>query len=106
MKTLADNMEVFILGALGLTYLIGLLLILSRPARWRTAVWAWQIIGFALTSFVMGWIGLMKPLLDSLTLALGGAGLGALAAWRWVAMGTEALVLSRERRRRTQGSAR
>lgn len=106
MKTLADNMEAFILGSLGLTYFVGLLLILGRPARWRTAVWIWQVMGFAATSFIMGWIGLMKPLLDSLTLAIGGAGLGALAAWRWVAMGHEALVLARERRRRARVAAR
>jgi hypothetical protein len=99
---LADHMAAFILGALGLSYLIAVILVSYRPARWRLTMWLTQIIGFSGTCFVMERIGLMRPLDESAGLAVAGAGLGALAAWRWdgVAETIRDLALAARRARR------
>lgn len=95
MRLLADHMGAFILGSLGLTYLIGLILILAKPAEWRLTLWLWQVLGFGLTSFVIAWIGLGTSLGAAILLALAGGGVGVLAAWRWFAIAREIRTLTR-----------
>ncbi len=97
--SVAEYMGEFILASLGVTYLIALGLILARPANWRLGVWVSQIVGFGATCFVMDWIGLQKALGESAAVALAGAGVGALAAWRWDILAEDAKALSRARRR-------
>jgi len=94
---LADHMGAFILASLGLTYLIGLILMLAKPTEWRLTLWLWQVMGFGLTCFVMAWIGLRTSLGESIMLALAGGGVGVLAAWRWYAIAAEVRALTRRR---------
>ena len=106
MTAVAEHMPQVILGSLGLTYLIALVLILARPARWRGLMWVSQLVGFSATCFVMDWIGLRRPLAESLMLGLGGAGAGALAAWRWDGVAEWVRNLARARIRRRRAAAR
>jgi hypothetical protein len=103
---LADHIGEFILGSLGLTYLIGLVLILAKPAEWRLVLWLWQVMGFGLTSFVMAWLGLRASLGYSILLALAGGGVGVLASWRWFAIAEELRAIARRRRSRRRGRPR
>lgn len=103
MSFLAGHMGTFILASLGLTYLIGLILIVIKPAKWRLVLWLWQVLGFGLTSFVMAWLGLQTTLGEALLLGAAGGGMGVLASWRWYAIAEELRVM---RRRRRQASRR
>ena len=85
----------------GLTYLIALILILARPARWRVTLWLSQVLGFGATCFVLDWIGLGRPLVESLALALAGGGVGVLAAWRWFAIAQDVAARARSPARRS-----
>jgi hypothetical protein len=95
---LADHIGEFILVSLGLTYLIGLVLILAKPTAWRLILWLWQVLGFGLTSFVMAWLGLRTSLGYAILLALAGGGMGVLASWRWFAIAEELRAIARRRR--------
>ncbi|HEX7947654.1 MAG TPA: hypothetical protein VF495_23520 [Phenylobacterium sp.] len=98
MSLLADHIGEFILVSLGLTYLIGLVLILAKPTAWRLVLWLWQV-----TSFVMAWVGLRTSLGYAILLALAGGGMGVLASWRWFAIAEELRAIARRRRARQPG---
>lgn len=101
---LGEHMAQVILGALGLTYLLAVILILARPPGWRMLTWLSQIAGFSVTCFLMGWVGLGKAFNDSLVLAVAGAGIGALAAWRWAGIAHWLRQLERTRRRQRRSA--
>jgi len=96
----AAQMAGFILASLGLTYLIAVVLIIARPPAWRMGLWTSQVVGFGATCFVMESIRLQKPLVEALMMTLAGAGVGALAAWRWDVIAEGVRRFARERRAR------
>lgn len=106
MTAVADHMAAFILGSLGATYLIAFVLIVARPARWRLGVWISQLSGFGATCFVVERFGLDKPLVESLAMAGAGAGVGALAAFRWDVIAEAVRKLARARRLRRRRAPR